>query len=110
MNGRTTPQPLTLTAGETHRIRIVTLHPDWRVSFTLRNDSTIGRWRAVAKDGYELPKAQATQRTANVQMGPGETADFELRPTKPGEWRLEIKTTEPGWYIPLPIIVVPARK
>jgi hypothetical protein len=43
-------------------------------------------------------------------MGPGETADFELRPTKPGEWRLEIKTTEPGWYIPLPIIVVPARK
>ena len=110
VNGRTTPQPLTLTAGETHRIRIVTLHPDWRVSFTLRNDSTIGRWRTVAKDGYELPKAQATQRTANVQMGPGETADFELRPTKPGEWRLEIKTTEPGWYIPLPIIVVPARK
>jgi FtsP/CotA-like multicopper oxidase with cupredoxin domain len=110
VNGRTTPQPLTLTAGETHRIRIVTLHPDWRVSFTLRNDSTIGRWRTVAKDGYELPKAQATQRTANVQMGPGETADFELRPMKPGEWQLEIKTTEPGWYIPLPIIVVPARK
>jgi hypothetical protein len=47
---------------------------------------TIGRWRAVAKDGYELPKAQATERTANVQMGPGETADFELRPMRPGEY------------------------
>lgn len=42
--------------------------------------------RAVAKDGYELPKAQATERTANVQMGPGETADFELRPMRPGEY------------------------
>ena len=41
---------------------------------------------------------------------PGETADFELRPVKPGEWRLEIKTSAPGWYIPLPIIVVPAAK
>ena len=107
VNGRTSPEPLRLTAGETHRIRIVTLHPDWRVTFTLRTDSTIGRWRAVAKDGYELPKAQATERTANVQMGPGETADFELRPAKPGRWRLEIKTTEPGWYIPLPVVVVP---
>ena len=110
VNGRTSPQPLTLTAGETHRIRIVSLHPDWRISFTLRNDSTIGRWRAVAKDGYELPKAQATARTANVEMGPGETADFELRPTKPGKWRLEIKTSDPGWHIPLPINVVPAGK
>ena len=110
VNGRTSPRPLRLTAGEAHRIRIVTLHPDWRISFTLRNDSTIGRWRAIAKDGYDLPKAQATDRTANVQMGPGETADFEVRPAKPGEWQLEIKTAEPGWYIPLPVVVVPAGK
>jgi FtsP/CotA-like multicopper oxidase with cupredoxin domain len=110
VNGRTDPQPLQLTAGETHRIRIVTLHPDWLVTLTLRTDSTIGRWRAVAKDGYELPKAQATERTATVRMGPGETADFELRPAKPGAWRLEITTTGQGWYIPLPIIVVPASR
>jgi FtsP/CotA-like multicopper oxidase with cupredoxin domain len=107
VNGRQSPQPLVLTAGEVHRIRIVSIHPDWRISFTLRNDSTIARWRAVAKDGYDMPPAQATERTAQLQMGPGETADFELRPTSPGEWRLEIKTTDPGWYIPLPIVVVP---
>jgi hypothetical protein len=41
-------------------------------------------------------------------MGPGETADFEIRPTTPGEWRLEIKTADPGWYIPLSVVVVPA--
>jgi FtsP/CotA-like multicopper oxidase with cupredoxin domain len=108
VNGRQNPRPLVLTAGEVHRIRIVSIHPDWRISFTLRNDSSIGRWRAVAKDGYDMPPAQATERIAQLQMGPGETADFELRPTTPGEWRLEIKTTDPGWYIPLSIIVVPA--
>ena len=106
VNGRVSPEPLRLTAGEVHRLRIVTIHPDWRIAVTLRNDSTIARWRAVAKDGYEMPAAQATERLANVQMGPGETADFEFRPAKPGEWRLEIKTAEPGWYIPLEIIVV----
>jgi FtsP/CotA-like multicopper oxidase with cupredoxin domain len=106
VNGGHFPEPLVLTAGEVHRLRIVTIHPDWRISFTLRNDSTVARWRAVAKDGHDMPPAQATQRLANVEMGPGETADFEFRPTVPGTWQLEVKTAEPGWYIPLPIIVV----
>ena len=44
----------------------------------------------------------------DVQMGPGETADFELRRSKTGEVRLEVKTAEPGWCIPLPVLVVPA--
>jgi FtsP/CotA-like multicopper oxidase with cupredoxin domain len=108
VNGRLFPVPLRLTAGEVHRIRLVTIHPDWRISISLRNDSTIARWRAIAKDGYDMPPAQATMRMANIQMGPGETADFEFRPTTPGEWRLEVKTAEPGWYIPLEVIVVPA--
>jgi hypothetical protein len=38
-------------------------------------------------------------------MGPGETADFEIRPTQVGEWTLEVRTVEPGWYIPVPVIV-----
>ena len=110
VNGRATPAPLHLTAGQTHRIRLVSIHPDWRISFTLRNDSATARWRAIAKDGHDLPPAQATERLANVEMGPGETADFELRPAAPGEWRLEIRTSDAGWYIPLPIIVVAPAK
>lgn len=108
VNGRRFPEPLRLTVGEVHRLRLVSVHPDWRVQFTMRNDSTIARWRAIAKDGYDMPAAQATMRPAEVEMGPGETADFELRPTRVGEWRIEVKTAEPGWYIPLPVIVVPA--
>jgi FtsP/CotA-like multicopper oxidase with cupredoxin domain len=107
VNGSTSPTPLRLTAGEVHRIRIVSIHPDWRILFSLRNDSTIARWRPIAKDGHDLPAVQATSRPANVEMGPGETADFEFRPRTPGTWRLEIRTSDPGWSIPLPIIIVP---
>ena len=111
VNGRRFPAPLRLEAGTTHRLRLVSIHPDWRMAFTLRNDSTIARWRAMAKDGADLPQVQATERPAHVEMGPGETADFEFRALTPGTWRLEIKSVEPGWYVPLDVIVVapPAR-
>jgi FtsP/CotA-like multicopper oxidase with cupredoxin domain len=111
VNGRRFPAPLRLTAGQTHRLRIVSIHPDWRVAFTLRNDSTVARWRAIAKDGADLPAAVATMRPAHIEMGPGQTADFEFTPSRAGEWRMEVKSVEPGWHIPLPVIVVaPAVK
>lgn len=107
VNGSRNPRPLRLTVGETHRLRIVTIHPDWRVAYTLKTDSTVAQWRAIAKDGADLPTALATMRNAYVEMGPGETSDFEFTPTHVGEWRLEVRTVDPGWYIPLTVIVVP---
>lgn len=109
VNGRRAPRPLRLAAGVTHRIRIVAIHPDWRVALTLRTDSTIARWRAIAKDGADLPAALATTRTAHVEMGPGETSDFEFTATTPGEWRLEVRSVDTGWYIPLSVIVEAPR-
>ncbi len=105
VNGRRFPRPLRLQAGVTHRLRIVTIHPDWKMALTLRSDSTVARWRAVAKDGADLPRALATMRTAHIEMGPGQTADFEFTPRTPGTLRMEVRTVDPGWYIPLDIIV-----
>lgn len=105
VNGRRFPAPLRLEAGVTHRFRILSIHPDWRIAFSLRNDSTVARWRAMAKDGADMSPAQATVRPAHVEMGPGETADFEFTPTTPGRWRLEVRSVESGWYIPLEVIV-----
>ena len=107
VNGRRSPAPLHLAVGVTHRLRIVSIHPDWRIAFTLRNDSTVARWRAIATDGADLPPALATDRAAHVVMGPGQTADFEFTPNTPGTWRLEVKSAEAGWYIPLTVIVDP---
>ena len=105
VNGRRFPEPLRLVVGETHRLRIVSIHPDWRVAYTLKTDSTIAQWRAIAKDGADLPTALATMRNAHIEMGPGQTADFEFAPTQTGEWRLEVRSVDPGWYIPLRVIV-----
>jgi hypothetical protein len=38
-------------------------------------------------------------------MGPGETADFEVTPRAVGRWRIEVKSVESGWYIPLEVII-----
>ena len=105
VNGSRSPAPLRLTAGETHRLRFVTIHPDWEVGYTLRNDSTVARWRPVAKDGADLPELLRTLRPANAVMGPGETADFEFTPPAPGEWRIEIGSRFAGWRIVLPVVV-----
>lgn len=106
VNGARSPAPLRLAVGETHRLRIVSVHPDWTITFSLRNDSTVARWRAIAKDGADLPPAQATERNAIVEMGPGETADFEFRSATPGSWTLDVRTKDSGgWQIRLPVIV-----
>jgi FtsP/CotA-like multicopper oxidase with cupredoxin domain len=110
VNGRRSPRALRLTAGVSHRLRIVTIHPDWAVQLTLRNDSSIARWRALAKDGADLPRVQQTVRPATVKMGAGQTFDVEFTPTAPGDWVLEVRSIEPGWSIVLPVEAVAPKR
>lgn len=74
------------------------------------SDSSLVAWRAVAKDGADLPAVQRVTRPAYLLTGPGETADFEFTPAAPGELRLEVKTQisgagVPGWIIPVRVRV-----
>ena len=62
-------------------------------------------WRAVAKDGADLPPSQAVAAAARLLTGPGETADFEFTPRVRGELRLEVKTLLPGWIVPVVVRV-----
>jgi hypothetical protein len=86
INGRTSPAPLELEVGQRYRLRIADIHI-FRPSMIVRvlRDSAAITWRAIAKDGMDLPPDQATSRTAIQQMGNGETYDFELTPTEPGD-------------------------
>jgi hypothetical protein len=60
------------------------------------HDSSLVEWRAVAKDGFTLPTAQATLRPSRAQVSSGETADFELTPGSQGELRLEVGVPRRG--------------
>jgi FtsP/CotA-like multicopper oxidase with cupredoxin domain len=91
INGSLAPDALQLHVGERYRLRIVDVHT-FRPSMIVRllRDSTPVMWRAVAKDGMDLPDDRATMRRAVQQMGNGETYDFELAPTEPAVLRLTV--------------------
>lgn len=105
VNGSVEPAPLELYAGTTYRLRLINIHPDWRVEFTLGTDTTVAKWRPVAKDGADLPQSQRTMRSAYLLTGPGETADFEFTPRAAGLMRLQVRTRAPGWTVPVDVIV-----
>jgi FtsP/CotA-like multicopper oxidase with cupredoxin domain len=50
------------------------------------------KWRAIAKDGADLPAPQATVQDAAQLIGPGETYDFEFVAKEPGLYRLRFSS------------------
>jgi manganese oxidase len=107
VNGRIVPRPIRITAGETHRLRIVSIHADEILRFRLGDDSTVAQWKPIARDGADLPPALQGSRTAIVEMGPGETADFSYTPVRPGNMTLEVWMWPTGARVAVPIIVSP---
>jgi FtsP/CotA-like multicopper oxidase with cupredoxin domain len=106
INGSLSPPPLAMRVGERYRLRIVDVHT-YRPSMITRllRDSTLVTWRAVAKDGMDLPATRATPRPAMQQVGNGETYDFELVPTVAGPLRLTVTTAGNALLATLPITV-----
>jgi FtsP/CotA-like multicopper oxidase with cupredoxin domain len=93
VNGTNSPAARALRVGERYRIRLINIHTA-RPSMIMRllSDSTPIAWRAIAKDGMDLPNDQATVRPAVQQMGNGETYDFELTPAAPGDLRFTVSS------------------
>jgi FtsP/CotA-like multicopper oxidase with cupredoxin domain len=110
INGRLTPDTLHLTAGETYRLRVIHIVPDWNIRLTLLRGDSVVQWRALAKDGAELPGHLQTVRPARLLAGPGETMDFEYRPTSPGLMVLDVEQRTGVWKTQLPIRVSPPRR
>jgi len=96
LNGSTSPRPLELRAGVRHRFRVINMTVDedadlsWFAS-ALTSDSTLVSWRAIAKDGANLPDRMATARSATLHIAPGETYDFEITP-RAGDSRIVVSS------------------
>jgi manganese oxidase len=108
INGSLAPV-LELEAGTTYKLRIVMIHPQANVVIRLGNDSSTFQWTPVAKDGADLTPAQSTPRASTVFMGAGETADFLYTPERPGPSRIDVRTRQAGWWVPVQLIVRPKR-
>lgn len=105
VNGRERPRPIRMTVGDTHRLRIVSIHADNILRFRLGTDTTVAQWTPIARDGADLPPALQGARAATVEMGPGETGDFTYVPARAGNMTLEVWMWPTGARVALPVIV-----
>jgi len=90
VNGDSIVPPSELALGKKHRLRFVNIGPAPYLRIALKRDTTTIRWRAVAKDGADLPPHLATERRAFVMINVGETYDFEFDALEPGEYTLQM--------------------
>jgi FtsP/CotA-like multicopper oxidase with cupredoxin domain len=105
VNGRLDPAPIELRPSRTYRFRLINIG-DARTFFSLRRpDSSAVAWRAVAKDGADLPPSQAVTRTERFVTGPGETADFEFTPAEQGDVVLDLDSPFACWHLDVPVKV-----
>ncbi|MEI2719340.1 MAG: multicopper oxidase domain-containing protein [Gemmatimonadales bacterium] len=88
------PQPLAL--GVPHRMRFINIGPAGVLQFAMRRDTTVSSWRALAKDGADLPAAKRTVGPAQLRIDAGETYDFEFTPTEPGTYELSATLGPPA--------------
>jgi FtsP/CotA-like multicopper oxidase with cupredoxin domain len=88
LNGQAQPEPMNLKVGTRYRFRLLNLAGDAPLFFSFESGDKPITWRAVAKDGYSLPRSQATDRPARLMFDPGEIYDFEYTPRAPGELAL----------------------
>jgi FtsP/CotA-like multicopper oxidase with cupredoxin domain len=106
LNGSSTPAPRELRLGERYRLRFINVHtarPSMRMR--LLQETTLQRWRPIAKDGMDLPADQMIEGPSEIQMGNGETYDFAYVPTAAGDFKLEVTAGNGTLLVTMPIRV-----
>ena len=88
VNGDSAPPPKLLERGVTHRLRFVFIGAVNGNTLTLSDSTGPVTWRAVARDGFEMPAAQRELLPAKFRGWAGQTWDFEFQADRPGVYRL----------------------
>jgi len=78
VNGSAAPPLIELRAGVAHRFRLINISPLETHIVQLASGGAVQQWRALAKDGADLPAHQAVTQRARLLLHPGETYDFEV--------------------------------
>ena len=94
INGSTNPPPIDLSADVPHRFRFINISPLESHTVQLLSGTTVQTWKALAKDGAELPAAQARTIPATLVLHPGETYDFEVKRAKGDTLKLKVISPE----------------
>lgn len=106
VNRSTNPPAMDLKVGVKYRFRLIDITPNFIATVCLRGDAGPVQWRAIAKDGADLPPSQATKRPASQIISVGETYDFEFEPAAPGDLRLEVLRRGAGGFVTTTVVRV----
>ena len=105
LNGRVDPARIELRVGTTYRFRLINILTETGLGVELLKGKEPVEWRAIAKDGADLPPALATGRPARLRTMPGEIYDFVFTPDAPGELVLAFGKGEPETFTREPVLV-----
>ena len=106
LNGRLEPPPVELRVGVPYRFRLINItigRPGIRVE--VRRDTSLVQWRALAKDGADLPHERQVMMPARQPISIGETFDFELTPSEAVAMRLEVRSGNNALLATMPLVV-----
>jgi FtsP/CotA-like multicopper oxidase with cupredoxin domain len=125
LNGSPQPGVMFILMGRMYRFRFINITPNdspvaLSMTFTstpaalavpngapqLRDGET-AKWRALAKDGADLPAAQSITKNADESLSVGETRDFLFDAQMPGQYVLRLRSLF-GSEVAQVISVVPA--
>jgi FtsP/CotA-like multicopper oxidase with cupredoxin domain len=104
LNGTSKPEQRIFRKGERYRLRFINVHIA-RPSMFMRvsRGSSLLTWKGVAKDGRDLPPDQSVEQPSEIQMGNGETYDFEFMAQEPGDIRLDVAANNGVVLVTMPI-------
>lgn len=88
LNGVQAPEARHWRIGRPYRLRFINISPNNSVKVALARNGEPAAWTSLAKDGADLPPAQAVSGPAAFLIAPGETYDFQFRPEREGEMEL----------------------
>ena len=105
LNGSSTPRHCRCVSGERYRLRFINVHtfrPSMRMRLLRGTTLQVAR---VAKDGMDLPADSARKVPSEIQMGNGETYDFEFVPAQSGAMRVDVTSAVGQLLVTMPITV-----
>lgn len=91
VNGLEELSPMVFSRGVKYRLRVINMGPNLAADVQLGSKEHPATWRAVAKDGAEIPSRLAKPGDAVLHIASGETCDFEFQLDTPGEIPLQVE-------------------
>lgn len=106
LNGSPTPGSMELKKGETYRFRLINITANTsRIAVRFSAGEQLLRWRAIAKDGANLPPTLARLQPAHQNVTVGETRDFEFTAERTGEFSLSLINQRDVALVAMPVFV-----